>query len=521
MPQYWERTLERKLDRRGFLALVGAAGAATALIACGGDSDSSTAAADNRPSTWVEATHGNVDPDFATVFPGNAVNQIRLTIGKDDWQAMLDDMTALFGNRGTGGGFGPGGGQMQQPPGGNQQPGQMQQPPGNFQQGGPAATATKKPMWVAGDLSFNGQTWTKVGIRFKGNSSLRQSWSTASDRMPFKLDFDQWEGDFPEIDNQRFYGFKQLSLSNNVGDATGMRETLAYDVFEAAGLPAANTAFCEVILDRGEGETSLGIYTVIEVVDDTVVDRVFGSDEGNIYEAEGAAAALTPGTASAIRTSFQKENNEDGADWSDVEKFVSILNSDRRVSDLAGWRKDLEGAFNVPNFLEFLAIATTLQHWDTYGGMTHNYYLYNDDGQLQWISWDHNFILGAMGGGGNQPNQQVPNQQAQNQQQNRGGMAGRMNTTFDKKEVTAANWPLIRYLMDVPDYYDAYRKYLKETIDGPFNAAKMQAKYEAWAKLLQPYYEKQNQGAAFQTAVQSLIDVTKQRSQAVSDFLAL
>ncbi|MGE3986256.1 MAG: CotH kinase family protein, partial [Dehalococcoidia bacterium] len=353
MPHYWERTLERKLDRRGFLALIGGAGAATALIACSGDNQPSKAdgnsAPDNatggRPSGWVEATHGNVDPDFATVFPSNAVNQIKLTIGKDDWQAMLDDMTTLFGNRGTGGGFGPGGGQMQQPPGGNQPPGQVQQPPGNAQQGGPgggpAATTTKKPMWVAGDLSFNGQTWTKVGMRFKGNSSLRQSWGTTSDRMPFKLDFDQWEGDFPEIENQRFYGFKQLSLSNNVGDASGMRETLAYDAFEAAGLPAANTAFYEVILDRGDGETSLGIYTVIEVVDDTVIDRVFGGDKGNIYEAEGSAAALTPGTAAAVKTSFQKENNEDAADWSDVERFVSILNADKRVSDLAGWRKDL------------------------------------------------------------------------------------------------------------------------------------------------------------------------------------
>jgi hypothetical protein len=538
MPDFWKSTVERTLNRRRFLALLGSTGAAAAIVACGGKNDSESGASGTF-SSLPGSSHANGDPDFATVFPDNAVNQMKLTIGKDDWQAMLDDMTNLYGARGSGGGIGgqpnqqgfPGGQIPQdgQLPQGAQIPSDGQMPPdgqfpqqGNFQ-GGPmqggaggfGAAAATKPMWVAGDLSFNGETWEKVGIRFKGNSSLRTSWGTGTDRMPFKLDFDQWENEFPEIENQRFYGFKQLSLSNNVGDSTGMRETLAYDVFEAAGLPAANTAFYEVILDRGDGETSLGIYTVIEVVDDTLIERVFGDDKGNIYEAEGSAASLTTASASGIETSFQKENNEDAANWSDIEKFVSVLNSTERTSDLAAWRKEVESMFDVPMFLEWLAIATTLQHWDTYGGMTHNYYLYNDDGTLKWISWDHNFILGAMGGGG-----------AGGAAPNRGGaggaagIGGRMSTSFDKKDVQGTSWPLIRYLMDVPEYYDAYKGYLKETIDGPFNSAKMVSKYEAWAKVLQPYYEKQNQGSAFETAVQALIQTTKDRNQAVTDFLA-
>jgi spore coat protein CotH len=295
-----------------------------------------------------------------------------------------------------------------------------------------------------------------------------------------------------------------------------MRETLAYDVFEAAGLPAANTAFYEIILDRGEGETSLGIYTVIEVVDDTMLDRVFGEDKGNIYEAEGSAASLAAGVAANLKNSFQKENNEDAADWSDVEKFHAILHSDKRTTDISAWRKELETVFNVPVFLDWLALATTLQHWDTYGGMSHNYYLYNDAGKLTWISWDHNFILGAMGGGGQNPNEAMPN--AGNNVMRQGGL--NRNTSFDKAEVTAAQWPLIRYLMDVPDYLEAYKGYLKSGIEGPFNASKMQTRYEAWAKLLEPYAEQQGTSPAFQTGVQSLIQTTKDRNEAVTAFLA-
>lgn len=527
MKRYWERTLEKTLDRRRFLSLLGAAGVSGALIACSGESKSDGAAA-NRPRGWTEATHGNsAKPDFATVFPSNKVNQITLKVRPDTWQAMLDDMTALFGARGSGGpGPFPGGPNQQQLPPGEQGPGgQNQQPPGGQFGQGPAGgnmgfATTRKPTWVRGDVSFNGHTWTNVGIRFKGNSSLRQSWNSGSDRMPFKLDFDEWEQDFPEIKNQRFYGFKQLSLSNNVGDPTHMRESLAYDVFEAAGLPAANTAFYEVLLDRGEGATSLGIYTVIEVVDDTLVSRVFGDDSGNIYEAEGSAASLAANVGPYLRNSFQKENNEDAADWSDIERLHAVLHSSKRTTDLTSWKRDLEAVFDVPMFLEFLAIAAALQHWDTYGGMTHNYYLYNDKGKLKWISWDHNFILGAIaGGGGNQPNLQNP--PGGNNLQ-RGGPGGiNRNTSLGKEEVSASQWPLIRYLLDVPEYYSAYKQYLRETIEGPFNATSMQAKYEAWAAVLQPFADKRNEGNVFRTAVQSLIQTTRERNQAVATFLGI
>ena len=37
-------------------------------------------------------------------------------------------------------------------------------------------------------------------------------------KLPFKLDFDEFEDDYPQIDNQRFYGFKKLSLKNNYDD---------------------------------------------------------------------------------------------------------------------------------------------------------------------------------------------------------------------------------------------------------------------------------------------------------------
>ncbi len=267
-------------------------------------------------------------------------------------------------------------------------------------------------------------------------------------------------------------------------------------------MPAAETAFYEVILDYGEGPVTLGLYTMIEVIDDTVVERYFGSDDGNIYEAEGSAASLAPSTYSQIEESFQKENNRDEGDWSDIETLFDVLHSEQRTSDRAAWRADLESVFDVDAFLEWLAISAVIQHWDAYGNMSHNYYLYHDPdtGQLAWISWDHNMAMSAgMGGGGRGP--------------------GGRNVSLDKADV-GDNWPLIRYLLDDPVYYALYVDYLGETVEGPFNPDHMAETYRTLAELIAPYAAADVGEATFEAAVEQLIEHAYERTDAVEAFLS-
>ncbi len=82
------------------------------------------------------------------------------------------------------------------------------------------------------------------------------TWSSGSLELPFKLDFDEFEDENPAIDNQRFYGFKQLSLSNNTNDATFMRDAVTSDILAEAGIASAETAFYELLrrLRRRAGE---------------------------------------------------------------------------------------------------------------------------------------------------------------------------------------------------------------------------------------------------------------------------
>lgn len=360
----------------------------------------------------------------------------------------------------------------------------------------------ENPIWVAATITFAGQTWTDVGVRYKGNSSLQQAWQSGSLKLPLKLDFDQFEDENPAITNQRFYGFKQLSLANNNGDASALRETVTYDLLEKAGLVAAETAFYEVVVDYGEGPVSLGLYTMVEVIDDTVVERAFGDDSGNIYEGDGPAVSLAEGTFAGIADSFQKENNMEEADWSDIEALYTVLHADTRTSNPEAWRAALEPIFDVDSFLKWLALSAAIQHWDTYGQMSHNFYLYHDSAtdKLTWISWDHNFVLGSGGMG------------------SRGGPGSRGSSALDKSDV-GENWPLIRYILDDPTYYVRYVDAMATVSTEVLDADVLATRYQELGALIEPYVVKESSAEAFTAALEQLTTNTATRAQEVSAFL--
>ncbi|MCK6578395.1 MAG: CotH kinase family protein [Anaerolineae bacterium] len=493
-----------------------------------------------RPDGWREDSHGSeVDPDYAVVFPTDEVNTITITITPDNWQAILDDMTELYGGFGSrpgadriGGGFPgdrlqpPGGSGLALPPEGFQppegdNPGQV--PPGGVLPGGfrPLGGAgenvlgiDQNPIWVTATIEFNGQTWTNIGFRLKGNSSLMSSWSGGLYKLPFKLDFDQFEDDHPEIENQRFFGFQQLSFSSNWSDDSLLRERVTADIFREAGVPASHTAFYAVTIDHGSGPIYFGLYTAVEVVDDTVIETQFSDDSGNLYKPEGSGATFALGAFS--EESFDKETNQDEEDYSDILALFAALHDETRTTDPEAWRAQLEAVFDVDVFLRWLAVNTLVQNWDTYGRMAHNYYLYNDpaDGLLTWIPWDNNMALSEGFGGGFGRGRQNDSP---------------ASSALDLSAVDAG-WSLIRFLMDDPVYQERYVEDVEEIIQGAFEPARMEATYRALHDLVAPYVVGEDgeiaehtllsSPQAFESSVAELIAHVNARYDLALDYLA-
>ncbi len=372
----------------GFLILV-----FTVLAVCNGcisvvSAENSLDTVQAAEDIMSDPSHSSkADPDYPVVFPDDQVNTLTITISPENWQTMLENMTELYGEfGGTAGGASPG------QAAGNRDEGQAM--------GGMFSSVD--PVYVPAEVSFDGLSWENVGIRFKGFNSLQGSWSEGSYKISLKLNFDKYEDQYPEIKNQRFYGFDELNLQGAYNDDSLIRDMIVPTIFRESGVPAPYTAFYRVYVDTGQGPVYFGLYTMVESVEDTVIETQFADDSGNLYKPEGNGATFAEGTFDT--GCFEKKTNEKDADYSDVEELYEILNSDTRLSNPEEWRSELEAVFDVDEFLRWLATNTVIQNWDTYGGNCRNFYLYTDptDGKITWIPWDNNYALSSGMNGGNQ-----------------------------------------------------------------------------------------------------------------------
>jgi len=389
-------------------------------------------------SGWGEESHSvNADPNYDVVFNQTVVNRIDIVLTSSEYQTMQSDLATL-----ASGGSGPG------------------------------SFSDETPVYVAADFYFDNTKWFEVGVRYKGNSTLYSSYNQGIKKLPLRFKFDKFEDDHPELLDQRFYGFKDLSMSSNYNDESFMREKTAPDLFREFGISAPQTAFYEVWVDQGNGTPIYyGLYTMVEVVHDTMLTTEFGSESGNCYKPDGDGAKFA--ATGFTLNDFEKKTNESFGDWSDIQALHDVLHSTTRTTNVTQWKTDLETVFDVDGFLKYLAVNNTIQNWDTYANMTHNYYLYNDpaNGKITWIPWDNNEAFTSGGG----PNSAI---------------------SFEMNEVTD-EWPLISYLTDVPEYRTIYDNYIESFINGVFDPTTIQAKYSNYDALISASAQSEVAGYTF------------------------
>lgn len=357
------------------------------------------------------------------------------------------------------------------------------------------------PLYAPVTVQYNGYTWWNVGMRYKGNSTLKMSLQQGH-KLPFRLNFDKFEEDFPEINNQRFYGFSEMIFSNNWYDASFLREKVCADIFRNGGVPAARSAFFRVFVDNGSGPVYWGLYTMIEDPSDEMLKVQFDDNDGNLYKPEGEAAAWT----SFSEEAFVKKTNKEAADWSDVRAAIDALHVPR--DEAASWRAGLEAVFDAGAFIRWLAVNTAVVNWDSYGIMPQNYYLYQnlaDNGRLVWFPWDLNMSMD-------------PNSVSE------GGVL-----TLTLNEV-GPGWPLIRYLMDDPVYNALYHQELENALLGCMNEAVVVPYMRQLHQMIRPYtvgdqgeisgYTFLTRGIGeFDFALQTLIEHIRDRNTQVRNYL--
>jgi spore coat protein H len=237
----------------------------------------------------------------------------------------------------------------------------------------------------AGDLRLQ-----DVGLRYKGSGTYLVSQRQA--KRSFKIDFNRY------IDGQEFHGLTKLNLNSGVMDPTKAREALAYAVFRSAGVPAPRTAFAEVTLTvPGKYDREyLGLYTVVEQVDERFLKTHFKDGKGLLLKPEGIRGLPHFGDDPAVyEHSYNPKSKPGRGDWKRLVEFTRLVNQAPETE----FRKLIGSYLDVDSFVRFLAANVLLASLDGFLGMGHNYYLYQSPatGKFTFIPWDLDLAFGAFG----------------------------------------------------------------------------------------------------------------------------
>lgn len=229
-------------------------------------------------------------------------------------------------------------------------------------------------------LAYDGEIFDNTRVRVKGQASRyhpKKKWK-----------FILAPGHELEIDDLLPEAIDEFALHSNWSDKSFLRETIASEAFEAAGV-AVSQAF-PVQLERNN--TFYGLYTYVEQQDGTWRDRQ-GLDEASIYEVGGGRVfgLLTASDArlseSALRRKYEKETNE-FEDDAELRELISVLNSTSGASRRA-WIHD---HVDVPSVVNMLAASMTFQHKDI--GHKNYRLVLNQLGKWETIPTDFDLTFG-------------------------------------------------------------------------------------------------------------------------------
>lgn len=222
--------------------------------------------------------------------------------------------------------------------------------------------------YVVGSFQTDTGPALRVGVRLKGNTSMRSI--TDKPSLTIKFDF--------LSETQQFYSHKKLFLSNGGQDGTFLKEYLSAGLFRDVGVPANRVTYARVSLNGRD----MGLYLVVEAINKSFLKSWFGSSSGNLYE----------GTLQDIDQELEQDNGSDHT-RQDLKQLCAALQCEDPKAKL----REISARLDVSAFISYVAMDTSLGHWDGYPQNVNNYRIYHNPatGKMSFIphGLDSTFVL--------------------------------------------------------------------------------------------------------------------------------
>lgn len=382
--------------------------------------------------------------------------------------------------------------------------------------------------YYACTLEIDGETYKNVAIRGKGNTSLTKVASYGNDRYSFKVEFDRYDS------SVTYHGLDKLCLNNIIQDNTYMKDYLCYRLMAEMGVASPLCSYVYVSVNGSDW----GLYLAVEGIEESFLQRNYGSDYGELYKPDSQSMGGGRGNGKGFdMDDFDPAENagdnakpdgkgggRDGMNSSDdtLLKYIDddpdsysnifdnaktdVSKSDKKrliaaLKTLSG--DEPEQAVDVDAVIRYFVVHNFVLNFDSYtGSMIHNYYLYEDDGQMQMIPWDYNLAFGAF--------------------QSAGGATSLVNYPIDDPVSggDTSDRPMLAWIFQNEEYTELYHKYFAELISTVFDSGAFAQEFDSVVQMISPYVESDPTKFCtyeeFETGAQTLREFCLKRAESIS-----
>ena len=165
--------------------------------------------------------------------------------------------------------------------------------------------------------------------------------------------------------------------------------------------------------------------------------------------------------------------------------------------------EDLENTVDIETVIRYFVVHNFVVNFDSYtGSMIHNYYLYENDGQMQMIPWDYNLAFGGF--------------------QSMGGATSLVNYPIDSPVSggNAEDRPMIAWIFENEEYTELYHQYFAEFIEEYFDSGYFAEMIDNVNAMISPYVEKDPTKFCtyeeFETGIATLKEFCLLRAESIS-----
>jgi len=251
---------------------------------------------------------------------------------------------------------------------------------------------------IKATVTIDGTSYQNVGMRLKGNSSIRglkdgrtggpggNVSAAKPEGLPWLINLDK------NVDGQNHDGITEFVIRSN-NSKTSLNEAVSLELLRMAGL-ASQKATPVAFSVNGSGAV---LRLATENPDDVWMAKHF-SDRGALYKAESTGDYSYRGPdPDSYGDVFDQEAGKDNVGLAPLIQFLDFVNN---AAD-ATFMSTLPERLDIESFTTYLAMEELIGNFDDIDGPGNNSYLYYDPaaGRFTVVPWDHNLAFGGISGG--------------------------------------------------------------------------------------------------------------------------